>query len=72
MAIRPRRVLHRGQLALHCPGQLALHCPVIVPSEAPVPAFHWPSCFAGFITGLVISFVAFTSFWLSSVLDLGL
>jgi hypothetical protein len=64
MAIRPRRVLHRGQLALHCP--------VIVPSEAPVPAFHWPSCFAGFITGLVISFVAFTSFWLSSVLDLGL
>ena len=64
MAIRPRRVLHRGQVALHCP--------VVLQPDAPVPSFHWPSFYIGITVGLVISLVALISFWLPSLQDFGL
>jgi hypothetical protein len=48
MATRPRRVLHRGQVASYCP--------VILHPAVPDPSLHWPSVIIGFFAGLVISF----------------
>jgi hypothetical protein len=54
MAIRPRRVLHRGPVASYCP--------VILHPEVSVSYWHLSSFLIGLSAGLVISFVTFIGF----------
>ena len=54
MAIRPRRVLHRGPVASYCP--------VILHPEVSVSYWHLSSFLVGLFAGLVISFVTFLGF----------
>ena len=54
MAIRPRRVLHRGPVASYCP--------VILHPEVSVAYWHFSSFLLGIFAGLLIFGVIFTGF----------